>query len=127
MTMTEGQPNGLPMPAPDYQGREYGAEKQLQQAAAAQPVIDETAAPTSPFAAALARAQMEDGPSNLLDDDESPETPITAGLPFGAGPGPEALGRRTRSRTAEMLGHLAATTGSPVAASLAAEAAARNL
>lgn len=128
-TPSVGQPNGkVSMETPTNNG--YGQDNQLRAAAqaanqAGAVAAGNTAAP-SPFAAAIAQAGAHQ-PASLLDPTDHPDEPITAGLPIGAGGGPELLGRPTVPRITRTLDNLAAATGNPVVASLAGEAAARNL
>lgn len=132
-----GQPNGhVSLDVPTSNG--YGEDNQLIAAGKAANAAGDVAAgnsgapavPTDPRAAMLERAAaalQAHQPGNLLADTEYPDEPGTAGLPIGAGGGPELLGRPTVSRVARTLDALAATTNNPVIASLAGEAAGRNL
>lgn len=117
-----GQPTGVTPPV-DYRNGPYGQEKELN-AAAAQPTLP--AATTDPMAQAEQEA-LTAQPRALLDPTERPDEHVMSGLAVGGGPGPEALGQPTMPRVASVIDALAARTGNPVLASLAAEAAASNL
>lgn len=82
-------------------------------------------APQMPMAQKMARAlqameAMNPG-GNLYQPTQRPSEPITAGMPMGAGPGPEALS--TGDRTTRTLQLLADVTGDPRFAQLADRAA----
>lgn len=124
--MTDVQPNGR-IPAPDYDGLRYGQETQLTEAAAARNEMAATRPTAQPFDLAAQAALLGEAPGDLLADTEFPDEPGTAGLPFGPGPGPEALDVPTVPRVARTLDTLAQATNNPVVASIAAEAAAQNL
>lgn len=124
------QPNGhMSTDVPTNNG--YGEDNQLVAAAQAANAAGDVSAGnaeavSSPWAAAEAEAARHN-PSSLLDDTEFPDEPVTTGLDVGPGRGPEALGVPTVSRVARTLDVLANATGNPVLASLAGEAASRNL
>lgn len=123
-----GQPNGE-TPKVDYRGLGYGIDKQFSEAAATPttppPMLDQQQVQGA--MGALGEVENLSPLGSLLDDSEYPDEPGSAGLLGGPGPGPEALGRGGTSRIARVLESLATTTNNPVVASLAAEAAARNL
>lgn len=132
-TAGTGQPNGA-MPRPDYNGRPYGAEKALNELATTPtgggPGGTTASAPVPagpPSMDTLEQLLSRHSPGDLTADTEFPDEPGTAGLPSGAGPGPEVMGEQTRPRVARVLDALAAVTNNPVVASLAAEAAARRV
>lgn len=81
-------------PIATTKGQEYGKAGAQ---AAAQRAVPLAAAPALPAPAAAPApagrgfATPDDTP-NLLDPTSRPDEPVTAGLPFGAGPGPEAMG-----------------------------------
>lgn len=110
-------PTGLP----------YGRQQQLQQQAAAVPVPRGAAtrgpalpAPTAPAQDPRAAAMQGMAQLPALPPLSAPTQrrfePITAGLPVGAGPGPEAiapLGPPRAQSPADMMARLAAATGDP--------------
>lgn len=61
--------------------------------------------------AGLAAAQKMRPPSSLYAPSERPSEPLTAGLPIGAGPGPEVI--RTGDRVARTFRLMADVTGNP--------------
>jgi hypothetical protein len=78
------------LPVKAATGQPYGVRKQQIEAQRAQPL---PAAPTPDFASLLQAAEAFDPGERLPLDrpTERPDEPLTAGLPIGAGPGPEAL------------------------------------
>lgn len=73
-------------------GEPYGQRQQLEQAQQAVPLPNNTNTPAAP------QAPPQGGPMPALPGaqpftrpTERPNEPVTAGLPVGAGPGPEAL------------------------------------
>lgn len=118
-----------PMPAAQFPtGLPYGRQQALQQQAAALPRQAPAAAPQpdprqrqQALAAAMGRLPVM---PPLNAPSMRPHEPITAGLPVGAGAGPEALaqiGPETLS-TADLLARLAQVTGDPVLAQAAGSA-----
>lgn len=112
-------PTGLP----------YGQAQQLEQQAAALPVSRPTpvapaqTVPTQSVSRETILAGMSQLPvlPPLNAPSQRPYEPVTAGLPVGAGPGPEAIaqiGTPTQS-TADLFASLAAATGDPALASAA--------
>lgn len=76
---------------------------------------------------AVAAMQQRQYPGPILTRPSArTDEPVTAGLPVGAGPGPEALGA-PRGRVADELARIARLTGDPVMAQYAEDAAARRL
>lgn len=137
--MATGQPNGQ-MPAvpkpPAYTGLPYGEKTQMAQMAKVPtgpaPMVGPTGAPQGPPPgspdALLAEAQAAQPPQqSIMRPSERPGEPVTAGLAQGPGVGPEALSAPPQPRITQMLDMLASITKSPAVASLAAEAASRNL
>ncbi len=73
--------------------KEYGQGERLRAAQQTVPMAGTPSAP--PTAGAGGAAPVYSRPSdtpNLTDPTQRPNEPLTAGLPFGAGPGPEAMG-----------------------------------
>lgn len=99
------------MPLPDVRSAPAPA------AAGSAPAPAAAGAAPDPLAAALAMAPPEPPPWAAGPMDEQ----ITAGLPIGPGPGPEALsmGRPPRIGVAEMMRRVAEVTGNPYYAELA--------
>lgn len=123
-TTATGQPNGAMPAPPDYRNLPYGEKKDLVDTAAGTPA----APPIDPQAQVMAEAQAATPPQqSLMRPTERPGEPVTAGLPVGPGSGPEALGQQTVPRVTRVLDALAQVSRNPALASLAAEAAARNL
>jgi hypothetical protein len=88
---------------------------------AAQKVVPMAGAPPPPVPAAPAPRQMpgaggfatpEDTPT-LIAPTQRPDEPLTAGLPFGPGPGPEALGPPPMNDTEARLRALYAAYPTP--------------
>lgn len=72
-------------------GGQYGERKQLAEQQAAAPMAGRQQVPAGRVQPNT--VQRNQAPITLLTaPSERPNEPITAGLPFGAGPGPEALG-----------------------------------
>lgn len=93
------------MPAPAVQGVDAGAPPTSADAPGA-------AAPVAPDPAAVQQFLRDTGPS-LFAGTQRPDQPITAGLPSGPGPGPEALrNRQTTTPTGRFLRQLARDGGS---------------
>lgn len=80
----------LPVMTGPSQGYGQRAALERQQQAVPLPAARPVATPAGPQAAAPAVPVMP--PAPLDRPTERPDEPITAGLPSGAGPGPEALG-----------------------------------
>ncbi len=84
---------GTPDIPKNFTGQPYGAAQQQQQAQAAAPAGPPQGAPGP--AAALGPPPVPAGSLGAFNRaSERPGEPITAGLPSGPGPGPEALGLR---------------------------------
>lgn len=62
------------------------------------------------------------GMTGLDEPSVHPSEPVTAGLPIGAGPGPEVLASRPRGQVADTLMTLADAVDDPVLRSLASRA-----
>jgi hypothetical protein len=102
-------------------GQAYGRAQDQQAAQKAIPLPqDPAAAPApqqqgQPDLMALV-AQMQGGGVPLAAPSERPQEPVTAGLPFGPGAGPEAISSmfaQRRNQTADVLDQVAAWTGDP--------------
>lgn len=121
-------------------GQQYGRAQATEQAQRAMPLPQTNRQPVLPPRAPVRDAQsdfvqaLED--AKAMRFEETPlnaetalrDEPITAGLPIGAGPGPEVLGMRQVSPpVAEALGRLAQATGDPALADLAMIAARQNV
>jgi len=122
---TPGQAYGnrtdLNMPISTVPNQEYGKATQQQAAQSAVPMASSPVATApAPAAPAPARAQVP-APGSLphLDPTQRPEEPVTAGIPFGPGPGPEAI-VQPRNMVSNELG--AMTHNSPILAELSATA-----
>jgi len=118
-----------PLAATAPRGLPYGERQQLMAAQRAVPM----GTPTSPGGGPAPQSQpSQQGPLPgtlpFLHPTARPNEPVTAGIPLGPGPGPEALtgvgaGGFGHSATADMLSQLAAVPGaSPEVANLAAYA-----
>jgi hypothetical protein len=57
---------------------------------------------------------------------EMPQQPVSAGLPFGAGPGPEALGMIQRPKVSQTIAQLASMSNDPELLQLAQRAQAQG-
>ena len=101
------QPRPQPMVAPQPTAGGAGAPNPLQQ-------------PASP-ADLGAIAQAMRGQVGLFNRPTArPQEPVTAGLPVGPGPGPEALQMRRGSPVGEIMREVARASGDPFLAELAA-------
>jgi hypothetical protein len=76
-----------------FTGQTYGQAGQQQ---AAQQAVRPGASPTSVQAQQMAARRVAPGQRSLNRPTERPNEPITAGAPFGPGPGPEAISMPTR-------------------------------
>lgn len=116
--LEQGQPIRTPT------GVQYGEVSKLRQAQQAAPLASAPPPPKPDFSKIVAAAQAMPFPSQSLGaPTERPHEPITAGVPVGAGPGPEVLARPTGAPTAAaMFARLAQATGDPAMAALAAQA-----
>ncbi len=128
-------------------GQEYGKGVQQEQLQAAMPA-PRGGTPTTQLAAAAAQnatqqrqaqagqpqqgmqqqspsdlmalaSQMRDSTGLLGRPTDRPAEPVTAGLPSGAGVGPEALGTKFRNPLGDTLRNLARVSGDPYYAQLA--------
>lgn len=82
------------------------------------------------MSAILAAAMAEQSPegNSLTNPTDMPSQPVTAGLPTGPGPGPEALGVKPRNTpVAQTMTLLAETLGDPRIARMAQRASMRGL
>lgn len=79
-------------------GGQYGEGKALQETQQAAPMA---AAVKPRISGASAVSAMQNMPpiTPLTAPTERPDEPITAGMPFGAGPGPEALGMQRQTQS----------------------------
>lgn len=102
-------------------GQPYGEAKKMADAQAAVPLPDNAGALDSLLATATATPPPVGGLGRMTD---APTEPVTAGLPIGPGPGPEAvqIGRPQRASVGDTLRLLASATGDPMFEQLAAEA-----
>lgn len=57
---------------------------------------------------------------------DMPQQPVTAGMPFGAGPGPEALGMVQRPKVSQTIAQLASMSNDPELLALAQRAQAQG-
>lgn len=102
-------------------GEPYGERQQLEAMAAAAPMADASMMPIVGDPAMMQQAAVQQAtamPPNdgiLTRPDTAPNRPITAGLPSGAGPGPEALNiqNRRQQQLQRQLQLAAETTGNP--------------
>jgi len=111
-----GQRTDLNQPISTVPGQEYGMAKQQADAQRAIPMA------ASPVAAAPAQPQQPQGqraplpqPGTMphLDPTNRPDEPVTAGLPFGPGPGPEAISRPA-PRISQQFSQLAELSGTAI-------------
>jgi hypothetical protein len=114
-------------PTPQIPGQYYGAGVETQKLAEAAPAPDRRSAQpvspnsspmavaagsTDPFSEALQQAEMLRGRAGLFRAPSArPDEPLTAGLPVGPGPGPEALMGSQGSRQLNFLHMLSRLTG----------------
>lgn len=71
-------------------GQQYGQRQAQEQSQQAMPLPQRQQAPD--LSKVLAAAQGAQMPTGVVEGDtENPDEPVTAGLPFGEGPGPDAL------------------------------------
>lgn len=76
------------MVQPQFKGQTYGEATQQKRRVQAVPT---GAAPTQQAAQQAARRPIPAAPGSLTAPTVRPDEPITAGAPFGPGPGPEVL------------------------------------
>jgi hypothetical protein len=106
------------MPTPNVQARtqqvvQQAARQPTQASAGAQPTV-------APVDRAMAAAQQLQGRAGMLSQPtQRPMEPLSAGLPSGPGPGPEALGMPMRSPLGETLRQLSNVSGDPIFLELA--------
>lgn len=97
--------SSLPLNAPT--GLPYGDRQQL---ISAQRAVPMGPAPTPAAAPAAPQAASPPGPppgaQDFLRPTERPNEPVTAGLPMGPGPGPEALGPLAQQSGGSTVGGL---------------------
>lgn len=106
---TKAGPAEQPVRAPT--GMPYGANQQLRQSQQAVPLPQGAEPPKPNMASVLGDAAALRFPDSRLGDPSSfPREPVTAGLPVGAGPGPEVMGQRPNA-AATVLRILADSTG----------------
>lgn len=132
---SQGKPGGrypnrtdLAMPAKQQpitvpKGMPYGQGKKIEmmQADVGLPASTPPPAPSGdPFAQTMAAAQSMPFPKMDIErPSERPSEPVTAGLPIGAGPGPESLGPAKGAHVSNTLQRLADTTKDPELVNLA--------
>lgn len=114
-----GQRTDLNQPISTVPGQEYGMAKQQADAQRAIPMA------ASPVAAAPAQPQQPQQPQGQrpsmpqpgtmphLDPTNRPDEPVTAGLPFGPGAGPEAISRPA-PRISQQFSQLAELSGTAI-------------
>lgn len=84
-----------PQPIRTAPGQQYGMAQMQREAQAIVPVAGTPVAPAGAAAQAPAERPalpVQPGSLGFTDPSTRPDEPVTAGLPVGAGPGPEALG-----------------------------------
>lgn len=81
--------SGPGQPVRPVTGLPYGENLDLNTQQAAAPMA---AAPGTPTGNAAPQVPLADMSPNLFDPTNHPERPVTTGMPFGPGAGPEALG-----------------------------------
>lgn len=137
-----------PQPVGPVAGQNYGAGAQQMALQQAMPAPNERAqsmepAPTAPaiggtpasapppeseaerYMRMLDAAKAATPSTGLLTQPTArPDEPVTAGLPIGAGPGPEILQARTSTPAGDLLRRLSSATGDPSFAELARKAGA---
>jgi hypothetical protein len=102
----------------EFTGQQYGARARQVEAQRAVPASFTPPGPqTAPTAPGGAPAVPGPPPGNVVDllgPTANPDEPLTAGAPFGEGPGPEVLPREDPDAAAiDRLRMLARATGSP--------------
>lgn len=100
------QPNRLPPTAAT--GQPYGQAKAQLDAQQAIPLQSGPSLPTPPPAAAPDVPYQLPQAGDFLRPTERPDEPVTAGVPVGPGPGPEALSIRDDQGLTDILGYLPA-------------------
>lgn len=88
-------------------GGEYGEGQEMMDLQTSAPMSQAPSAPR-PSRARGAGQAMEEGsrPTPLFAPTERPDEPITAGAPFGPGPGPDALSNSPQSRPPAVVKYL---------------------
>ena len=89
-----GNRTDLNMPISTVPGQEYGKAAQQEAAQSAVPMAASPVAPVQteqPVQAVQYQPMPRPGSLPYLDTTMRPTEPVTAGMPFGPGPGPEAL------------------------------------
>lgn len=113
----------LNLPISTVPGQEYGAATAQRQAQRTVPMAQQNTPPVesapTPTAAKPASALPQPGSMPYIAPTQRPNEPVTAGLPFGPGPGPEALGAQTLNAS-QHLADAARMSGSPTLSNLAA-------
>lgn len=107
-------------------GGEYGEGQEMMDLQTSAPMSKSPEPAARPRAAARQAAAPEGArPTPLFAPSERPDEPITAGAPFGPGPGP-AMDRRPTNRLASTLAKLAASDDSGTLAAWARMAESRG-
>jgi hypothetical protein len=97
-------------------GGEYGERTEMAEVQSGAPMAaSPQQAPAAPMAAPQPPPQMD-----LFAPTGRPDEPVTAGAALGAGPGTEALPGVGRPRVSDVLTRLAAQSGDPQIAAIAA-------
>ena len=99
----------------------YGRTYDAQLREAAQQQAPSPSQPPMDFAQVMAEAQKMADQGGLLARTDRPDEPVTAGLPVGPGPGPEAMTAKFGSPTLATLNRLFQATGDPMWARLASK------
>ena len=112
------------MPAPDLVRQNSQALAQRSAPVAAPPAAtgQPMMSPEDRYAATLAAAKQTAGAGLLAQGTTRPGEPVTAGLPIGPGPGPEALQPMGNTPTGQFFAQVARLTGNPYYEQLARRA-----
>lgn len=120
---TASIPDGQTQPITVATGQKQGEAKAQREAQQEIPLPQ-----ARDMASLLAAAQNEPfDPIDLEAMTDRPQEPITAGLPIGAGPGPEVLKSTQGPRAADILEDIATALGDDALMALAYEARSRGV
>ena len=100
------------MKPPEYRGGQYGDRKARDQATAIAPVGPPPTA-NIPTPAAPVEGPPPGGLGDLFAPTTRPDEPLTAGMPFGPGKGPDPFATDTGDPELDTLRELYRVTGSP--------------